>query len=75
MRRAAVGLLAYPLRRVVSRRSTGGGNPFTNPPRTWFLLECGHRIEMPGQFVVRKSCRCDQCPRRNAVGRPLIEIL
>jgi hypothetical protein len=58
------GLLDYPLRKVVSRSSTAGGNPNTNPPRTWFKLECGHCVVLPGRFVERKSLRCDECPKK-----------
>lgn len=52
------GLLDFPLRKVTSRWSTGGN---TNPPRTVFALECGHTAEYPGQFVCRKSVRCEDC--------------
>lgn len=57
------GLLAFPLVKVASRGSTQGGNPNTNPPRTWFKLECGHVIHFPGRFVQRKACRCEECPK------------
>lgn len=64
------GLLAYPLRKVVGRGSTAGGNPNTNPPRTRFRLECGHVVEFPGRFVERKRVRCEECPRLPLKGRP-----
>ena len=58
------GLLDYPLRKVVKRYCTEGGNPNTNPPRTTFTLECGHKVTLTG-WHEKKAMRCDECPKKS----------
>jgi hypothetical protein len=63
-----------PLRKIVRRVETTGGNPLTNPKRFICWLECGHRVEDMNPIKAKNAVRCEECGPTQS-GKPLIEIL